>query len=231
MLPIQQESITGQVLEAIADYIAKQKILPGDRLPTERELAERLRVGRSTIREALNRWQALGIIEKRQGSGSYLRLPVRRDVTHITLALNIEKEALQLTHELRRALDTEAAALAAARATDADLRELESRLERLEQAQHRYGRAPDEDWEFHLAIYRCTQNPLFEQILTHMWPHFHRFFERPLGIEGFSRRSFELHRRLYQAIAEHDPKLARETAMKILEITEEDLQRGGHEER
>lgn len=219
-------SVTGQVLEAIADYVARQGIMPGERLPTERELAERLRVSRPSVREALKHWEALGVVERRQGSGTFLRFPLERGSTPITLMVNLEREALLRIHELRRALEPEAAALAALRATPEDLEILEDKLHKMEEVRTRYGRAPEEDWEFHLAVYRCAHNPLFEQIFLNLHTLFHRFFEKPLGISEFSKRSFELHRELYTAITQRQPETARSTAQKILLITEEDLEQG-----
>lgn len=225
MLPVQPVSVTGQVLEAIAHYVASRAVMPGDRLPTERELSARLRVSRTSVRKALEHWEALGIIQRRQGSGTYLRALPQRSTARITLTVNLEREALLRIHALRRALETAAAELAAEYATPEDLADLEEKLHRMERARAAQGRAPEEDWEFHLAIYRCTHNPLFEQMFENMKDLFHRFFERPLGIQGFSARSFELHRELYQAIAAHDPQRARRLSEQILAITQEDLTR------
>ncbi len=61
-----------QVSEALANYIAQTDMKTGERLPAERELMEALGVGRSTIREVIGRFQALGVMETRKGSGTYL---------------------------------------------------------------------------------------------------------------------------------------------------------------
>src|SRR5262245_31769487 len=65
-----------QVTDALAHYIEDAKLQAGDRLPAERELMSALAVGRSTIREAIRHFQALGVIETRKGSGTYLLKPV-----------------------------------------------------------------------------------------------------------------------------------------------------------
>src|SRR5262245_52858303 len=79
----------------------------------ERELTARLKVSRPTVREALKRWAALGIVEMRVGSGTYLRVPVAPGAVHFAVTVQFEHEHLQRTLELRRALETEAAELAA----------------------------------------------------------------------------------------------------------------------
>lgn len=226
MLPVEPISVTGQVLEAIAHLVSTKGARPGDRLPTERELADLLQVSRSSVRRALDRWGSLGIIERKQGSGTYLRALPARGTARIKLTVNLEREALLRIHEVRRALETEAAELAAMHATDEEILDLEAKLRQMETVRARDGRAPEEDWDFHLAIYRCTHNPLFVQIFENLKGLFHRFFERPLGIEGFSARSFELHRELYQAIADRSPERARSLTEQILAITQDDLERG-----
>ena len=65
-----------QVTAALADYIKGSNLVPGDRLPAERELMMALAVGRSTIREVIRHFQALGVVEARKGSGTYLLKPI-----------------------------------------------------------------------------------------------------------------------------------------------------------
>ncbi|MCK0371068.1 GntR family transcriptional regulator, partial [Salmonella sp. L-S2618] len=68
--PVQTSSRDDAVLNALVDFVASEGLKPGDRLPTERLLAEYLKVSRTTVREALTRWQELGLVERRQGSGT-----------------------------------------------------------------------------------------------------------------------------------------------------------------
>ena len=77
-----------QVTEALADYISKAKLKAGDRLPAERELMDALAVGRSTIREVIRHFQALGVMETRKGSGTYLLKPVTAATVHMPLSFD-----------------------------------------------------------------------------------------------------------------------------------------------
>src|SRR4051812_10480243 len=101
----------------------REALGPGKKLPTERILAERLKVSRNTVREALTRWEGLGLVERRQGSGTYLKAAVSLDMLHmpLTLAAGNDFSSLMQTLEIRRALEAEAAALCAVRAGRADL--------------------------------------------------------------------------------------------------------------
>jgi GntR family transcriptional regulator, transcriptional repressor for pyruvate dehydrogenase complex len=221
--PLQLPARDTAILDAIAGFILERGLKPGDRLPPERELCERLKVSRPTLREALKRWAALGILDMRVGSGTYLRVPVAPGAVHFALTVQLEHVHLQRTLELRRALEAEAAELAALRASDEAIAEIRRRLEHMERMHLRYGDAPEEDWEFHLSVYRAAGNPLFAQIVGQLHTALHRFWEHPFGKSDFARRTFPMHRQLYEAIAARDPVAARRVTLDIIRIVEEDL--------
>ena len=93
-----------QVAEALSIYIEAAQLGPGDRLPTERELMQALGVGRSSIREAVSHLQALGVLEARIGSGTYILKPVSAHTVHLPLSIEAGglADALLLTLEVRR---------------------------------------------------------------------------------------------------------------------------------
>lgn len=227
--PIQATARDDAVLKALAGFVMREALGPGQRLPTERILAERLKVSRNTVREALTRWEGLGLVERRQGSGTYLKGVVSLDMLHmpLTLAGGNDFTSLMQTLEIRRALEAEAAALCAVRADQAEIAEIGRKLDTMEQAFHtRAGMSAEEDWEFHQSIYRSSGNPLFEQIIAAMHELFHRFWEHPLGVRDFGHASFPYHRTIYERIAAHDPEGARAEALKLIATVEDDLKRG-----
>ena len=213
------------VMSALAAYIARARLKPGERLPAERELMEALAVGRSTVREVIRQLQALGIVESRRGSGTYLRRSVSADTIHVPLSIDTRhlRDALLQTLDVRRGLEVEASALAAQRRTARDLKIIEQKLEAMEAVHHEKGTAGPEDLQFHLAVYDATHNPLFTQLLEQMREAFESFWERPFDRSDFARRSFPFHRELFDAIAARDEELAREKTLAILEIVEEDI--------
>lgn len=227
--PIQTTARDDAVLKALAGFVMQEALGPGQRLPTERILAERLKVSRNTVREALTRWEGLGLVERRQGSGTYLKAAVSPDMLHmpLTLAGGNDFTGLMRTLEIRRALEAEAAALCAIRAGNAEIAEIGRKLDIMEEAFHsRAGMSAEEDWEFHQAVYRASGNPLFEQIIAAMHELFHRFWEHPLGVRDFGHASFPFHRTIYERIAAHDPDGARAEALKLIATVEDDLKRG-----
>ena len=214
-----------QVTDLLAVHIGESRLAIGDRIPTERELMVALGVGRSTIREVLRYFQALGVMETRKGSGTYLLKPVNSATVHMPLSVDTAsvRDALLQTLEVRRGIECEAGMVAARKRTVEDLDTIERRLDEMETVHLAKGTSGPEDLAFHLAIYDATHNPLFRQLLEQMREAFERFWERPFDRPDFARRSFPFHRTLFNAIADQDAEQARLETLKILAIVEEDI--------
>jgi DNA-binding FadR family transcriptional regulator len=223
--PLPSTSRARQVTEALVDYVTSARLKVGDRLPAERELMEALAVGRSTIREVIRHFQALGVIETRKGSGNYLLKSVSRATVHMPLSLDTTslREGLLQTLQVRRALECEAGMVAAAVRNADDLANIEAKLNEMERVHLEKGASGPEDLAFHLAIYDATHNPLFRQLLEQMRETFERFWSHPFERYDFARRSFPFHRTLFDAIAIQDVEAARAETLKILQIVEEDI--------
>jgi DNA-binding FadR family transcriptional regulator len=214
-----------QVTDALADYVEDARLKAGDRLPAERELMESLKVGRSTIREAISHFQALGVIETRKGSGTYLLKPISKATIHMPLSLNATdlRNALLQTLEVRRGIECEAGMVAARKRTAEDVVLIEEKLNEMERVHLEKGTSGPEDLAFHLAIYDASHNQLFRQLLEQMRETFWQFWQHPFQRQDFARRSFPFHRTLFNAIAAQDPEAAREETLKILAVVEEDI--------
>jgi len=216
--PVKSQTLDSAVIDALAAYVEEARIGLGDKLPSERMLCERLQVSRPTVREALKRWEALGIVEMRKGSGVYLRKAVGRNIVHVPLVLSRSSNVKDLLHglQVRRALEGEAAAICAASASADRIATIEKALDRMEAA-HAVGNSSEEDWEYHQSIIEATGNPLFTQIVQSMRDLVHQFWENPLQIPNFAEASFPFHRTMFDAIARRDPATARAEALKIID--------------
>jgi DNA-binding FadR family transcriptional regulator len=214
-----------QVEAALADYVERAGLKAGDRLPAERDLMAALNVGRSTIREAIGRFQALGVVESRKGSGNYLLKAISAGTVHMPLSFESAglRDALLMTLEVRRGIEVEASIAAARRRTADDLRTIEARLDEMETVHLAEGTSGKADLAFHLSIYDATHNPLFRQLLEQMRGGFERFWSKPFDRPDFAARSFPFHRTLFDAIAAGDTEGARAETLKILAIVEEDI--------
>ena len=139
--------------------------------------------GRSTVREALKRWEALGIVEMRQGSGVFLRVAVSPNLLHVPLLLarpSRVKNLLQIL-QVRRALEGEAAAICASSASADQISAVGAAFLRMEAAQAK-GDSSEEDWQFHLAIYHATGNPSFQQLIQSMRDLLLQLWEKALEL-------------------------------------------------
>ncbi len=214
-----------QVIDALSDFIESSELKAGERLPTERELMAALSVGRSTIREVLTHFQALGVMETRKGSGTYLLKPVSKSTIHMPLSLDTThlRDVLLQTLEVRRGIECEAGMVAARKRTASDIAIIEVKLNEMERVHIAKGTSGPEDLAFHLAVYDASHNPLFKQLLEQMRGTFERFWTHPFDRQDFARRSFPFHRTLFNAIVAQDPEAARAETLKILDVVEEDI--------
>jgi DNA-binding FadR family transcriptional regulator len=163
--PIETKTRGLAVLDALADMIERAGLGVGDRLPPEITLAEHLGVGRSTIREALTRWEGLGLIKRKRGAGTFLAARVPSSKGLLPTMIRLEGEALLRLLEVRRALENTVdrkAAENASRAQREEVARLCGKLLRRVNSGRDWHRA---DAEFHGAVYDASGNPLFGQIL------------------------------------------------------------------
>lgn len=222
--PVKSQTLDSAVIDMLAAYVEAARIALGQKLPSERMLCERLQVSRPTVREALKRWEALGIVEMRKGSGVYLRKPVGRNILHVPLVLSQLSKVKSLLYglEVRRALEGEAAAICAASASADRIAMIEKALVKMESA-HAKGNSSEEDWEYHQSIIEATGNPLFTQIIQSMRDLVHQFWENPLQLPNFAEASFPFHRSMFDAIARRDADAARAEALKIIDSVGQEI--------
>ncbi len=221
--PLESRTRGVAVLDALAEMIERAGLGIGDRLPPEVALAAQLGVGRSTIREALNRWEGLGIIRRRRGDGTYLSARVQTSQGAVPTMLRFEGEALLRLLEVRRTLENDAvrkAAVNASLAQRADITRLCDTLMAVVDAGQPYRTA---DWAYHGAIYDATGNPMYGQILTRLDEMFERSAESPFGRSAFGLASFPLHRDLTDGIVAGDADAAGAAINAIIDTVEQEI--------
>ena len=211
------------VLDALAEMIERASLGVGDRLPPEVTLAARLGVGRSTIREALNRWEGLGLIRRRRGAGTFLAARVSTSRGLVPTMIRLEGEALLRLIEVRRALE-DAVVQQAARNASAKQRAEISQLCDTLLAEVDAGRPwRPADWAFHGAIHEASGNPMFGQILFQLDHALERSAASPFGRDEFGLESFPPHRDLADAIVAGDSAAAVKAMNHILDIVEGEI--------
>ena len=213
--PIDTPSRGAAVLEAMAEMIERAGLQVGDRLPPEVAIATALGVGRSTIREALNRWEGLGLIRRRRGDGTYLTARIGTSHGPLPMIVQLEGEAILRLLDMRRVIESGTVRRAATNATLTQRQEIARLCDSLllvVAAGQPYRAA---DMAFHAAICDATGNPMFGQLLQRMDEAFERSAESPFTLPGFGLASFPPHRNLSDAIVTGDADAA-ETALNTI---------------
>ena len=221
--PLETRTRGVAVLDALADMIERAGLKVGDRLPPEISLASTLGVGRSTIREALNRWEGLGLIKRRRGDGTYLAARVQTSKGLVPTMIRLEGEALLRLIEVRRALENDVVRKAAVNATPAQRTEISRLCDILIAEVDARRNWHDADHAFHGAIYEASGNPMFGQILHRLDDALERSNESPFGRDDFGLDSFPPHRELADAINAADVGSALAAINKILDLVEADV--------
>ncbi len=151
--------LADQAYSGIVEYITAQHMSVGDRLPSEVRLAEMFGISRTIIREALVRLASDGITEARRGAGSFVK---NRPSDRLIAYTNTDNLSATLgTYEVRFALETEAARIAATRRSAQDMLDIEDSLAKLRTALMSNAPAHMEDMELHRRIILATANPAF----------------------------------------------------------------------
>ncbi|MDB5438374.1 MAG: GntR family transcriptional regulator [Caulobacteraceae bacterium] len=204
-----------QVVSALEESIVTGRFKAGDRLPSERELAEDFKVSRPTVREAMLALEIRGLVEARHGSGIYVRETPEQDAPS-----ELDIGAFELT-EARLLFEGEAAALAATTISDAELIALEATL--TEMAMENEGEYIGEqaDRRFHLAIAEATRNSAIVGVVESLWdiryrsPLCRHMLKRAREV-GVKPR-IDDHRLLLDALKARDPQRARQAMREHLE--------------
>ncbi len=210
-MSVQKHSLSEQIAGEIQNMIYTKKYAPGDRLPPEDVLAKSFGVSRITIREAVLRLRILGVVEVRQGSGTYIReITPYAYVKTLLPMLSVNNNNLKDIFEVRQIIECKAAELAASRATDADLKRLREQLAKM-QAYARQGSLKQYnqiDHLFHYEIACCSKNQLLitiEELISDLVENSISVGITPLNALN---NSILFHSKIYEAIAKSDSTAA-----------------------
>ncbi len=203
-----REPISAEIAKKLLDYLLSGVLVPGDRLPSERELSKAFGVGRSAIRDALKPLTLLGIIDVRQGDGTFLRATESEFLPKVIewgLLLG-ERRAIDLV-EARRHIEVALASMAAQRRGDQDLADLRRLLRQMEEA----GSSEDfiaADMEFHLRLAEAARNSVLAGILTNIRSLMHVWIERVTRAAESTAASYQEHVPIMAAIEAQDATAA-----------------------
>ena len=204
---VPKNKIYQHIIEQIKTLILDKRIKEGERLATERELAQQFGVSRITVRQALTVLHEMGLINGRPGGGTFVAGDIRAKLVEpLTATLLTAKDLLHGRLEVRRIVEPEVTRLAAVRRTTKDIRELE-RVITLQEAKAKQGiPITDEDTLFHETIARLTKNDILIKLVQFLHVQLnvsrHQSLLVPRGNEG----AIADHKKICLAIRNGDGK-------------------------
>ena len=205
--PIKKSRLSAEIQQKIQSLIIDGTYLPGERLPSERELADQFQVSRASVREALRILENLGYLEVRVGitGGTFVRqITIDNVLDPFTEILGNEEDLVLEMIEFRKILETEYARIAAGTRTEDDLLRMQGSLD-LETREIEDGDLGLQgDRAFHEAVARATQNSVFEKMLAMAKGLLEKTRETTLKTPGQPLRGLADHKKIYAAIANGD---------------------------
>ncbi|MCF8012304.1 MAG: FadR family transcriptional regulator [Clostridiales bacterium] len=219
--PIKTKKIYEEIIDQVKNMIKEGDLNPGDKLIAERELAEKLEVGRSAVREAFRVMEAMGIIKIKPGEGTYIS-EVNADslVNTIAPADVADTKTSREIMELRKILEVQAAEIAAERCAPEQLKVIGDAVVKMEQDMNEGYLGEEADMKFHYSITEATCNSLLIKLMNSISDTMtrvlaaarHELYQDP----NKPSQLLEEHRAIYAAIKDKDPAAARRAMLEHL---------------
>ena len=228
LVKIKRMKLGAEIENAIKDFIKKNKLTKGAKLPSERELTVRLGVGRSSLREALKSLESLGVLRIVPGKGMFVDVDSayidNKFSPNVDVLDEITNEKITLLEllDIRVILESYSAKMAAINASEEQIKKIEEKLAVIEELYSDNIESRKDDVEFHNAIHEASCNPivmlLFKTIYG-LWVSYD-----PNTEHAFSQ-VFPLHRPIFKAISDHNPEKAEAAVREMLELTKKIIQK------
>lgn len=208
---ISRDKVYHTVVKQLERHIT-ENLKPGDLLPSERQLAERLGVSRGSVRDAIRTMQAMGRLEPRQGIGTVVCQPEASSSGRLADALRDKRQLVAELIDVRRMIEPHLVARAALRASEDELKEMEEILDRQDAKVRRGELAVEEDSEFHYSIALACNNSAVLKVVDVLMELLRDARRDSFRGKGRQEKSLAGHRQILLALRRRDPKAA-ESAM------------------
>ena len=210
--PVKIKNISDQVFDQLRELVSRGELKPGDQLMPERELSDAFNVSRTSVRNAISKLVVIGLLEYRQGQGTFVRLPDSRENNLLAAAMTAENAKLDDLLEVRLGLECNAAALAAQRAAPEDIQFMEKSLDEMKTEINEGRTGTEADVSFHMAIAYATKNPIqvylmrsfYDLLFYGIKENLFYLYQDPDRIKTILKQ----HSGIAHAIRMHDPEAA-----------------------
>jgi len=225
-VPIKPRKIADEVVEQLQALILQGILKPGEKLPPERELASVLNVSRTSLRDALNALQGMGLVEIQQGNRSFVRPITTRSVYDPLVAfIRSSTENVFKLYEVRRYLEVGAAALATKYATEDDISELEKQLVLMQSDIDQGHLGAKAGIRFHILVAEASHNELYLHLINTVYDllqePFHKAWGQMFKDKQEWEKDIEQHKAVVRAIKNRDASAAADAARTHSEYVEQ----------
>jgi len=217
--PLRRVPLYEAVAERLREFIADHGLAPGERLPSERELAAQLGVSRTSVRQGLTLLRVTGLIDIRHGDGIYLTHTLEDVVAPIAAQIVVENPDLVAIGEVRNALEAQAARLASLRRSRDDLTTMVQSLGDMSSDIDAGGHGIAPDRNFHRAIIDSSRSPVLQDALKRLDAGSNQIAVASLQRPGQPRRSLADHHAIFAAIDRRDTNEANRLMFAHLDVT------------
>jgi GntR family transcriptional repressor for pyruvate dehydrogenase complex len=217
---IKRTKVSDEIVNQIKNQISEGMLKPGDRLPPERELFKEFGVSRPSLREALNSLVAMGFLEVK-GKRTFVKSVASESMQNpLSLLIKTDTQKIFDLIEVRKAMEAWGAFLAAQRATEEDIKQLENSLKEMRRAFEEGRSWEKQDADFHLGIAQATHNTIQTHIMSTIYDLLRESVARVFKDRSKVKKLLDHHYRIFSAIKSHSPGKARERTLEHLNYVE-----------
>lgn len=221
---VEKDTLWEQIAARLLSMLKEKQLRPGDRLPPERELAAMMQVSRPSLREALRALSMMNVLEIRQGAGTFVSsLEPELLVEHLDFVLSLDDSTFINLFEARKIIEVGIVGLAAERITAAELAELETGLNRSQEAVGEPSAFLQADVDLHRKITQAAQNPILSRIIDSIGKLSFASRQRTVEISGIREQTIRDHQAIVAALKANDPEAARQAMLQHLNNVEQRL--------
>jgi GntR family transcriptional regulator, transcriptional repressor for pyruvate dehydrogenase complex len=216
---IEKVNVADKVYEQMKENIINGEWSPKDKIPSENELCRLFNVSRNTVRSAIQKLKAIGVLTTRQGQGTFVCDSIIDNfVDNFIPLVYLDKNEILEILEFRKIIEIESIGLTAIKASKQDIAKIRHNLDNMIANRGDYKKYSIADYQFHLSIARASQNKIYYRVMLRLkdvlYSHFEEMNE-DLGPE----LSVENHKKIFKAIEIRDPKLAKYLLKETIELS------------
>ncbi|MGB0837235.1 MAG: FadR/GntR family transcriptional regulator [Flavobacteriaceae bacterium] len=208
----ESQDVQNKIIKQLRDLIVLKNFESGEKLPSERALADRFEVSRTNVRDAIQRLEFYGILKSIPQSGTFIS-----NIGGVALKgilddiISLEQPNFKSLVETRIFMELKAVKLAAIRRTEEDLSKIKAALDAYNDKVNKNEEAVAEDLLFHLSIARASGNSTLNTLMLSITPEIITNFEKyHVCDSNLSKQGIQEHQDIYEAIKEQNPSLAKE---------------------